>query len=295
MAKRNDIFRLNLITIFNQFAQEIYEYENLPEEIPVWAIERYLFYNGFCTFFQVGGKYFVQRCANVEGINIYGEMSLAQPISENGSQWEKVRIIDNYEINGDSVKILPQNAVLIKNNVDRISTNVLIRPLIERLAYIFESIGIVESVSRVKILLKCDDNQRNVLKNNLKNVIDNSDNIIVVSNKYNENNVESLDLNIDSSVDNQWADFDYTFNLLMTFLGVDNNSQQDKRERLVTAEVDKNMMIIDIFKKRALKFRQLAVDQINKLFGLNIKIKQVGMDENKLVDKMEKIETVEDE
>lgn len=61
------------------------------------------------------------------------------------------------------------------------------------------------------------------------------------------------------------------FSELMTFLGID-NSNQDKRERLVSDEVDANDSQISHFRRIALNAREQACEQINKMFDLDISV-----------------------
>ena len=58
----------------------------------------------------------------------------------------------------------------------------------------------------------------------------------------------------------------------MTFLGI-NNANTEKRERLITDEVEANNEHIDLSAECMLKARQRAAEQINELFGTNITVK----------------------
>ena len=57
----------------------------------------------------------------------------------------------------------------------------------------------------------------------------------------------------------------------MTFLGV-NNANMDKRERLVTNEVEANNQQVQASEDVMLKARERACKLINKMFGTNIKV-----------------------
>jgi hypothetical protein len=57
----------------------------------------------------------------------------------------------------------------------------------------------------------------------------------------------------------------------MTFLGI-NNSNQDKRERLVADEVAANDQQISAARNSAMGARKYACEQINKRFGLDISV-----------------------
>ena len=61
------------------------------------------------------------------------------------------------------------------------------------------------------------------------------------------------------------------WNEALTFLGI-KNANTDKRERLITAEVDANDQNIQSNLQIMLTARERAAEKINKLFGLNIKV-----------------------
>ena len=77
------------------------------------------------------------------------------------------------------------------------------------------------------------------------------------------------------------------WNEVMTFLGV-NNSNQDKKERLVANEVDANDEQIEQARFNMLDARKDACKKINDMFGLNIDVKfrndnvQKAYEENKI-------------
>ena len=62
------------------------------------------------------------------------------------------------------------------------------------------------------------------------------------------------------------------FNEALTILGI-NNANMDKKERLITDEVQSNDQLINYYLNCFYKTRKKACDEINKKFGLNIKIK----------------------
>ena len=57
----------------------------------------------------------------------------------------------------------------------------------------------------------------------------------------------------------------------MTYLGI-NNSNQEKRERLVEDEVSANNDQVNAFRNIALNARKQACEEINKMFGLNVDV-----------------------
>ena len=59
------------------------------------------------------------------------------------------------------------------------------------------------------------------------------------------------------------------WNEALTFLGIE-NTNTDKKERLITSEVYTNMGDVEIQRFTRLNARKQACEQINKLFGLNV-------------------------
>lgn len=78
------------------------------------------------------------------------------------------------------------------------------------------------------------------------------------------------------------------FNECLTFLGVD-NANTDKKERLITDEVESNDELIKYYLNCFYKTRKYACDQINEKFGLDIKI-TLNKDVLKLLDENDKLD-----
>ena len=62
------------------------------------------------------------------------------------------------------------------------------------------------------------------------------------------------------------------WNECLTYLGID-NANTDKKERLITDEVESNNEVINYYLNCFYKTRKKACDEINKKFGLNIELK----------------------
>lgn len=57
----------------------------------------------------------------------------------------------------------------------------------------------------------------------------------------------------------------------MTFLGID-NSNQEKKERMITGEVNANDGQINLFRESMILEREQAVERINEMFGLEVSV-----------------------
>jgi hypothetical protein len=84
--------------------------------------------------------------------------------------------------------------------------------------------------------------------------------------------IQNLDLGITpESITNLHIFRSREWNEIMGLLGI-NNANQDKKERLVAAEVSGNDDMVAIMRATRLQSRQQAADQINAKFGLNVTV-----------------------
>ena len=62
-----------------------------------------------------------------------------------------------------------------------------------------------------------------------------------------------------------------TFAEAMTYFGVE-NSNTEKKERLVSTEIQANKGTVDISRQTGLKARRDAAEKINRMFGQNVEV-----------------------
>ena len=264
--------RLNQLT-FNDYytrlsllAKTLFKWENLPNGISEKWIERYLFDAGNCVFFHDEIKGFmVAKCSTHGRLNPYDDPVKVRPYAT------------HYK--GEPLRV-GKECVLIRNNEMSAPT----RPTLELYAYrltdITRAIDVnIKAQKRPNIIL-CNEKQKNSLKRLMEKVDDNEVAI------YGDNN---LDVNGITTIKNEVPAIfpqlqlqkHQTWNECLTFLGI-NNANQDKRERLVANEVEANNDNVDLSANVFLKERLDAVEQINKLFKLNIKVSVRELEESEV-------------
>lgn len=137
-----------------------------------------------------------------------------------------------------------------------------------KLAQIDRTIEInVNSARRTKVLVH-NENQRLSAKN-INNQLDNGDSVIALSTPL-QDIVSAVDLGVNpDAIEKLSIVRARLWNECMGLLGI-NNSNQDKKERLVSAEVGANDDQVNTARRVNLNARQEAAHAINMKFGVNM-------------------------
>lgn len=242
----NDYFyRLMLIS------KARFKWNNLPNGIDEKWIEKYLFSYGCCMFYKDDNLgLMVARCTP-KGMNYYDEPTELTPYGKD--------IKHKPYVNG-------VNAVLIRNNDECLDTSSTIQLFAYRLADVTRTIDVNICNMKMPYFVRCGKKTQLSLKQviNARN-----DNEPVI---YGDKNLDTESMEVMKTdapiVFPQLQTYKMSlWNEVMTYLGV-NNANTDKRERLVDDEVQANNGQISLSAEVALKSRQLACEQINKMFNL---------------------------
>lgn len=259
-----------LFIFFLGIANEQFKWEGLPKEIKPYNLEKILNLYGQAVFFKFGDDYLVCSCANTSLLNIYGEPVEVQPIALNGISFDRVYVSSSIDANK---KVVAKNGVRIRNNLTCTPTYFLLKPFIDKMCFIWESMGINAGLSRVKYLLHTNKQLANAMKSELKKLVGGSECIPVVNEKVNiMKEIEKLDFNIPYEPDKYWEDFDKTFQFALQLCGITTNVSNGKKERLIVSEVESNDELTTLAEDTRLTFRKQGCDEIKELFGLGISV-----------------------
>lgn len=250
--KFTDYFRrLSLI------AKAIFKWSNLPNGIDEKWIEKFLFIDGRCVFFKDEEKGFmVARCNPSGTFNNYDEPTTLRPYGTN--YFPNTNLINNVD------------CILIRNNDDMIPTAHTIQLFAYDLASISRTIDVNINAQKTPVMIKCSDKQKLSLKNAYNQVTGNEP-VIYVDKQMDVGVFEVLKTDAPIVFDKLQIQKHEIWNECMTFLGI-NNANMNKRERLVTSEVDANNSQIEMACYIMLKARENACKLINEKYGLDIKV-----------------------
>ena len=285
MSKKDDMLQVQLneeiflnswttidyLNRLKEYALNMFEWINLPKTVDARFIELVLFEEGKINFFEDKLIGFLALRVNESGKqNVYNEFDKKYIYANNG--FSRVRNL--------------RNSVTIYNNYLRTQTYTTVNLYAIRLARVTRAIDLNIEAQKTPILITCPENQKLSLKNVYEQYKGNAP-VIYTDSEFNLDSVKVLNTNSPFVVDKLTLYKHDLWNEVMTFLGV-NNSNQDKKERLVANEVDANDEQIEQARFNMLDARKDACKKINDMFGLNIDVKfrndnvQKAYEENKI-------------
>lgn len=264
-----------LTIFFEQIATSQIKWKSIPKEIPFYIVERVLFYFGSGILFKNKelGKYFFLPNAWSGEINIYGEPIGVKPIGINGQTLnvDNISVSNQYDYDGNIVNEI--NGVLIRNNEQYLSTYFYLKPIISRLAFIWQGLGINEGLSRIKAIIHANKDVAGALSRQFKQMIGNASPVAVVSDKkFSSDDMDTFNLDVQYSPKEYWDDWHETLSLGLTFLGINNSYNEGKKERLLVDEVNSNNEFINCSLETRLRFRKDGCEKAKEIFGLNIEV-----------------------
>ena len=260
-ADRNDFF--NLVTesflydrfrllMVNQFKWEGLDEFNIQER----HVENYLFDNGYCLFFE--DPSYGLMCLPCNGVgqqNVYGDYLRYRAVGNNYT----------FEVDADK-------CVLVENNKLRMPTEKAVFYFVSRLYELVRTMDV--NVQQLKIQALFTATDKNVLT--VKKIIDEieKNNWAIITDPTSiqaEEIVKAVQTGVKCLTPELTDRYNALMNEALTYFGI-NNSNTDKRERLITDEANANNQFIDSCAEMFLEARTRAVEEINRKFGTNISV-----------------------
>lgn len=257
-----------------------YVWENLPDNIKSYDVERMLYFRTTLTGFKFGGRIFILPYVINGSLNPYGYPTKGYPLTYNGKPINEKSEMFNYELRFNASGILDgdYNAVLLFDNVPRfIGSNMgmsrfaINQVLIADMADVLSRVNINVVVTNKKLyFIAKDPNQRAVLEQEIEASLGSDSPFGVLSSPLEVQTIQNTD-------DYQADDL---FNVIKNYDAIrcfmsgiqSKNFGTEKKERLVSGELAGNEEQIDLVADIGLELRQNFADNMNKLFGTNIKV-----------------------
>lgn len=238
-----------------EFAINMFEWRNLPPSVDERFLELTLYEKGYCLYF------------NDE---VVGNLALTCTI---GGMLDVYRIPTErraFAVNGYNKICTSQDSVLIFNNYLHTPTILTIELFARRLYEIERTIDVNVKAQKTPTLVLASEQQRLTLKN-LYMQYDGNEPFIFGDKDMEFDGIKCLKTDAPYVADKLQVLKHQIWNEALTFCGIE-NSNQDKKERLVADEVGSNYGNIEAQRNVMLNARRQAADKINRMFGTNIEV-----------------------
>lgn len=238
-----------------------FEYLNFPDTIDVRYMEMSVFRHGLAVFYfdEQFSRYLALRGTPAGVINMYG----------NPTQFQ---VYGNNQVNK---RLSSKNCVPIWGNYMRTPDWDFISVFTTQLAEITRTIEIQTMHHRMPFLFGVDDNEKKTFQD-VWTLVQQGEPAIFGTETFTgsvQDKVAVFPTGADrgETLGNLVNLKHHVWNEAMTFLGIE-NSNQDKKERLVVDEVASNNGQIINAREIALNSRRMACEQINKRFDLEVDV-----------------------
>lgn len=238
-----------------EFAINMFEWRNLPPTVDERFLELTLYEKGYCLYF------------NDE---VVGNLALTCTI---GGMLDVYRIPTDrraFAVNGYNKICTSQDSVLIFNNYLHTPTILTIELFARRLYEIERTIDVNVKAQKTPTLVLASEQQRLTMKN-LYMQYDGNEPFIFGDKDMDFDGIKCLKTDAPYVADKLQVLKHQIWNEALTFCGIE-NSNQDKKERLVADEVGSNYGNIEAQRNVMLNARRQAADKINRMFGTNIEV-----------------------
>lgn len=254
-AEINNKTYIDYYNRLKELALNVFEWENLPPTVDERFIELTLYEMGYCLYFDD---------------EIIGNLALTCTI---GGQLDVYRIPvlrRAYAVNGYNKMCSAKDSVLIFNNYLHTPTQLTIELFARRLYEIERAIDVNVKAQKTPTLILSSEQQR-LTMNNLYMQYDGNEPFIFGDKNMDIEGIKCLKTDAPFVADKLETLKHQIWNEALTFCGIE-NSNQDKKERLVSDEVGSNYGNVEAQRNVMLNARKQAVKKINAMFGTNIDV-----------------------
>lgn len=238
-----------------ELAISMFKWKNLPDTVDERFLELTLFNDGQAVFFKDEALgYLSLQCAANGNFNVYRIPTKRRA----------------YAVNGYQNKLTDKNSVIIYNNYLHKNSRNEIEMYARRLYNLDRIIDTNANAQKTPVLVQGTEQQRLTLLN-LYMQYDGNTPVIFGDKNIDMNALKSISTQAPYVADKIYQLKTQIWNEALTYLGISNLNIQ-KKERLVSDEVVRNMGGTIASRYSRLEARRQACKQINDMFNLNIEV-----------------------
>lgn len=254
-ARDNTYSYIEYFNTLCELALSIYKWNGLPDTVDERFLELALLEKGYCLFFKDEVMGFLALPCMIGGrLNVYNIPVDRTAYASNGYQ--------NRKTEADSV--------LIYNNELHTNDYLMIQLFAKRLWFMDQIIDINVNAQKTPVMVIGDQKQRTTLIN-LYQKYDGNAPFIFADDSLGVKNLQALNTGAPFIADKLYQLRTDIWNQALQFIGVSNVSIE-KKERVITDEVQQSNAGTVNRRFSRLHERQVACERINKMFGLNLSV-----------------------
>lgn len=273
----NDSAKLNRLSFdfyfdrLKELAISMFEWENLPDSMDERFLEMTLFEDGQAIVFRDDVMGMLGLQVMIGGpLNVY-----RVPINRRA-----------YAVNGyQNPDLTPENSVIVFNNMLRTNSYRDVMFFARKLYEVDRAIDVNVKGQKTPKVILCDENERFTMLN-LFMKYDGNQPFIFGTKNLDLKSIQTLDTSSPYLSDKLYQLKTQIWNEALTYLGI-SNVNFNKKERLVSDEVLRNSGSTVSSRYTRLNMREKAADEINRMFGTDIRVKY--REDVQLVDASDKL------
>ena len=268
----------------SDLACNMFPYRNMPEEINMNAVSKMVMLGGYAIFFRDKAldKYFCLEGA-LTGVDPYGYPNFAKPISKNVSEG----------IIFPEMKVGEECIIIYANKV-RSSALPYIVEYADKLAELDVAIKMNTRAMKHPLLLKTTEQMKESVSTLMAQYED--DYYVVFTDKslLDNTSLQTMDFKVSATeILNLQKEKETVVNEFFNLFGI--SGSVEKRERMISGEMNAMMEQVAVNREMWMGPQRSAIDQINKMYGLNIEIEVPKyLDEKEEVKEEKKEEIIDD-
>ena len=275
-AYLNDVNYIRYFNTLKMIATSSFKYTNMPNSVDVRYLELGLFNRGYMVFFYDEDleKYLALKTTLGCELDVYDNPLSYTACANNGYQ----------------AQLTNKDSVIIYNNYLKQPTLMLCEYIAKRL-YDFDSVIDVNVRSqKTPVLIACNESEKLAMKNVYMQYDGNQPVIFTYKDFITADNFKVVNTQSPYVADKIYQLKSNIWNEALTQLGI-TNTTVNKKERLITDEVQRSQGGVFACRNSRLKMREQCINKINEMFNLNIQVefnddvlKESGIDEEVLED-----------